>query len=261
MDIETQAARQAHYIKWAELHDIHDPCGPQEGWQRVVTIYIEYVILGINYTNKTGVRAATIRGYAESVNTLFVLRGFQPPADFDDPNNMVTILASNLKKEEDVAHQRSLLDNHIFAKLQAMATKSKSQDSAESVFLNTVALGRITGHRLSEYAQNKQNKVKWHEYPSGKRVIKAFTANDFTFFDSSRMRITDLAKANLSQVASMKVTWHIQYSEESSERTSPEYRGGCQESRHLSRSECSCAGDPCKSTWAAEGNASRLLYE
>jgi hypothetical protein len=175
-----------------------------------VAIYIEYVILGINYTNKTGVRAATIRGYADSVNTLFVLRGFDPPADLDDPNNMVTILASNLKKEEDVAKQRSPLDNHIFAKLQVMATKSKSQDSAESVFFNTVALGRITGHRLSEYAQNKQNKVEWHEYPSGKKVIKAFTANDFIFFDSSRQRITNLTEANLSQVASMKVTWRIQ---------------------------------------------------
>ena len=35
--------------------------------------------------------------------TLFILQGFCPPVNFDDPNNMVALLlASNLKKEEDV---------------------------------------------------------------------------------------------------------------------------------------------------------------
>lgn len=160
--------------------------------------------------NKTRVRSATVRGYAEAINTLFVLRGFRKPVDFDDPNNMVALLASNLKKEEDVANQRSPLDNQVFAKLQEMAIKSKSPDSAEAVLFNTVALGRITGHRLSEYAQNKQNKVELHEYPSGRKVIKAFTAEDFIFYDASKNRIEDLNDATLEQVVSMKVTWRIQ---------------------------------------------------
>ena len=46
-------------------------------------------------------------------------------------------------------------------------------------------LGRFIGPRVSEYAQTSSKKVDRHEYPSGKKVIKAFTANDFAFFDKS----------------------------------------------------------------------------
>jgi len=209
-DIETQAARQAHYIKWAGVHDIDDPCGSEPGRERIAAIYIKYVMMGINYYNKIGVRAATVKGYADAVNTLFELRGFKPPANFSDPNNMVNILVTNLKREEDVAKQRSPLDNHIFALLQDRAAKSKSQDSADVVLFNTVALGRITGHRLSEYAQTKQNKVDVHKYPSGRQVVKAYTSNDFIFFDGNGQRLLDLSEASKSQVASMRVTWRIQ---------------------------------------------------
>lgn len=209
-DIETQAARQAHYIRWTQLVGIPDPCGSQPGYERILAIYAKYLMLGINYLNKTGVRSKTVKGYMESINTLFELRGMKPPADFSEPSNVVNILVSNLRKEEDVAKQRNPLDNTIFSKLLEKATKSKSRDSADAVLFNTVALGRITGHRLSEYAQTKQTKIERHRYPSGREVVKAFTANDFNFFDSSNRRITELTEAGLANIASVKVTWRIQ---------------------------------------------------
>jgi hypothetical protein len=51
-DLETEAARQAHYIKWADIFSIQDPCGYYEGFIRIVAIYIKYVQCGINYNNK-----------------------------------------------------------------------------------------------------------------------------------------------------------------------------------------------------------------
>ncbi len=42
-EIETEAAQQAHYIKWAEIFGILDPCGPFHGYKQVVDIYIKYV--------------------------------------------------------------------------------------------------------------------------------------------------------------------------------------------------------------------------
>ena len=82
---------------------MRDPCGDKPGYERIVAIYIKYVMLGYNYTNKADVRSATARGYADSVNTLFDLRGYKLPANFSDPNNTVNSLIANLKKEEDVA--------------------------------------------------------------------------------------------------------------------------------------------------------------
>jgi hypothetical protein len=46
-----------------------------------------------------------------------------------------------------------------------------------------LTLSRFIGPCVSEYAQTTQDKVDYHVYPSGTRVIKAFTANDFVFYD------------------------------------------------------------------------------
>jgi hypothetical protein len=51
-DFETEAARQAHYIKLAKIFGIPNPCGYYKGFIRIVAIYIKYVQCGINYNNK-----------------------------------------------------------------------------------------------------------------------------------------------------------------------------------------------------------------
>jgi hypothetical protein len=42
-DLETEAARQAHYIKWAKIFGKPDPCGYYKNFIRIVAIYIKYV--------------------------------------------------------------------------------------------------------------------------------------------------------------------------------------------------------------------------
>ncbi len=116
-DLETKAARQAHYIKWADIFGIPDPCGLYPGYQRIVTIYIKYVQCGINYKSIKVLRSTTVKGYAEAVNTLFRLHSMPIPVDLSDPNNMSAILINNMLREEQVARQRAPLDNEIFAKL------------------------------------------------------------------------------------------------------------------------------------------------
>ena len=53
-----------------------DPCGPDEGYQRVLAIYAKYVINGANCTNKEDTRSKTLEGYLKAVNFLFEKRGF-----------------------------------------------------------------------------------------------------------------------------------------------------------------------------------------
>jgi hypothetical protein len=80
-DLETEAARQAHNIKWAKIFGILDPCGYYEGFIRIVAIYIKYVQCGINYNNKQVLQSVTVQGYVKAVNNLFKLRSFSPPAN------------------------------------------------------------------------------------------------------------------------------------------------------------------------------------
>jgi hypothetical protein len=84
-DLETEATRQAHYIKWAEIFGIPDLCGYYEGFIRIMTIYINYIQCGINCNNKQVLCSATVGGYAKGVNNIFKLRSFSPPANLSDP--------------------------------------------------------------------------------------------------------------------------------------------------------------------------------
>jgi hypothetical protein len=116
-DLETEAAWQAHYIKWVKIFGIPDPCGYYEGFIRIFAIYIKYVQCGVNYNNKQILCSATVQGYTKVVNNLFKLISFSPPANLSDPNNMMVILLNNMLQEEDIARQHAPLDNKKFAKL------------------------------------------------------------------------------------------------------------------------------------------------
>jgi hypothetical protein len=107
-DLETVAAPQTHYINWAEIFGIPDPCGYYKGFIRIVVIYINYLQCSANYNKKQVLCSATVR-YAKAVNNLFKLRSFSPPADLSDLNNMTAILHHNMLQEEDTTSQGNVL--------------------------------------------------------------------------------------------------------------------------------------------------------
>jgi hypothetical protein len=49
-----------------------------------------------------------------------------------------------------------------------------------------------------------------HTYPSVTTVIKAFTANDFIFYEAKKRIIEDLCPESIESVAAVKITWRIQ---------------------------------------------------
>ncbi len=51
-EVETEATWQSHYIFWCSVIGILDPCGNEIGYQRIVTIYMKFVMCCINYYNK-----------------------------------------------------------------------------------------------------------------------------------------------------------------------------------------------------------------
>ena len=201
--------RQAFYIKWCTIMGINDPCGHKAGWERILAIYAKYVMTGTNWYQKQNVRSGTVRSYVLAASELFTLRGFDSPVDLNDKTNWVTIIISNLEREEDIAKQRNPLTCAICAELKRMADASHV-DSAERLIFNITAFGRITGPRVSEYAQTSPDKVDIHRYPSGKEVIKAFIAEDFEFFDKKGNPIVIDENTQIDMVKSMRVRWRIQ---------------------------------------------------
>ncbi len=126
-------------------------------------------------------RSATVRGYMESINTLYALRNLPIPCDFRDADNMNVRLFVALENEENVAKQRSPLSKEMFAQMVTLG-KSSPINSAMAVLYDWFCVIRICGFRCAEYAQTRQTSVDIHEYPSGRKVVKAFTALDWTFY-------------------------------------------------------------------------------
>jgi hypothetical protein len=208
-EVETEAAWQSHYIFWCSIIGIPDPCGNKIGYQCIVAIYAKFVMCGTNYYNKEVLRLSTVRRYATAVNTLFQLRGFKQPTNLSNPSNMAGIFINNLIKEETVARQHKPSDSTVFAELQRTASSSHSSDSDQNLLFDILTLAHFIGPRISEYSQTTQDKVNYQVYPSGTCIIKAFTANDFIFYDKNGHVLMKIDDSLLVLAASIQITWRI----------------------------------------------------
>jgi hypothetical protein len=141
---------------------------------------------------------------------LFKLQDMKPPINVANPNNVSGILINNLVKEEDIARQRSQLDSAIFAELLCKSNVSCSLDPEERTLFDLVVLGCYIGPCVSKYMQTTGKNVDYHVYPSGKKVIKAFTANNFCFFNKNSQAITELSDDSINRVNRVCITWRIQ---------------------------------------------------
>jgi hypothetical protein len=131
---------------------------------------------------------------------------------------MAGIIINNLIKEETVASQRSPLDSTVFAELQRTASSSHSCNSDQNILFDILTLARFIGPRVSEYAQTTQDKVDYHLYPSGTRVIKAFAANDFVFSNKNSKVLKKIDNSSLILAASIQITWRIQKKHQNSQK-------------------------------------------
>jgi hypothetical protein len=85
-------------------------------------------------------------------------------------------------EEDEIARLRNPIAREIFAALLELGAKSPI-DSLEAVVADWFTFIRITGLGCAEYAQKMQIAINEHEYPSGKRVVKAFLPTDWKFYN------------------------------------------------------------------------------
>lgn len=194
---------------------VKDPVGLAPFYKQLVGMYLHAVRLGDNYNNQPSVRSKTLRGYAEAVNELFHLRHMPLPYVPGDKSNDCAAAIDNLADEETIAVQRSPLTEEIAAEC-LKSGKASPQNSASSLISNILCLARYVGPRLSEYAQKQQNKITYHTWKSGKKVVRSWILQDFKFFDkknnqiSLRGRTRDDIRHIHSEIAYMTITWRIQ---------------------------------------------------
>jgi hypothetical protein len=87
------------------------------------------------------------------------------------------------EREEDTVRQQSPITREMFTALLDLANKSPD-NSLEAVIADWFILIRITGLQCAEYAQKTKSAFDEHEYPSGKRVMKAFIPTNWKFYNN-----------------------------------------------------------------------------
>ena len=87
---------------------------------------------------------------------------------------------------------------------------SRSPDLEQRTLFDVTTIGHYIGPRVSKCAQTTDKAVDYHVYPSGRKVIKAFTANDFQFFDANGQVVIELLDASIDVVDRVCITWRIQ---------------------------------------------------
>ena len=97
-ELETRF-RQAVYTKFTTRNHMPDPYGSKPGYKRIVACFIERLMMD------HASWSATVRGYAESINTLFQIQNLPAPADLSDQTNMWARIILAREKEEDIAKQ------------------------------------------------------------------------------------------------------------------------------------------------------------
>jgi len=102
------------------------------------------------------------------------------------------------------------LDSNIYAEMLRRSNASLSLDLEQRTLFDVTTVGRYLGPRVSKCAQTTDTNVDYHVYPSGRRAIKAFIANDFLFIDVNGQVITKLSDASIDVVVRVCITWRIQ---------------------------------------------------
>jgi hypothetical protein len=87
------------------------------------------------------------------------------------------------EREDDIARQQSPITREMFTALLDLANKSPV-NSLDAVVADWFNLLRITRLMCAEYAPKTQSAFDEHEYPSGKRVAKAFIPTDWKFYNN-----------------------------------------------------------------------------
>ena len=183
-----------------------DPCG-NISKDSLLAIYIKLLCSGENVKNKNELRSATVAGYVTDINKLHRLRHLPPPIDLKGDSKAAQ-LYKNLSAEEDIARRRQPIDPAVAANIFKAGT-SAPPDSKEALIRDIIALGRMVGPRAAEIVQKTAKKPDYHQYPSGKKVLKSLSASNFTFYDKKGHRISSPCSKR-QNIETMKITWFIQ---------------------------------------------------
>ena len=183
--------------------------GEGNTWTNLASLFTQDIILGNNLKKKQELRSATIREHLDALNDLFTDRGYEPPVDFNSKTKGSVLYYENVKTWEKIPNRRTHFTPGFLDEIIKRGKQDKDGLSFASSIMDWCILGRFTGHRLGEFAQDNQTEISYHKAPRQKRYLKASSCNCFVFKDKKNRRILDPVKEK-SRIYAVTITWIVQ---------------------------------------------------
>ena len=163
----------------------------REKTDEIMGRYVSFLLDG--YTlNNIPIAVDTILGYMRAVNEYYKKHRFNPPFDKKDETDAARLLVEQ-KKYEDKPDKREPLHDKVIIKMMEMAEGGDPYGFRRAIWLWT-GLGRFGGFRRQEFAMEKKYEIQVYVKPDDTRVVRAFTLQNFIFFDEDeRILRTKLA--------------------------------------------------------------------
>ncbi len=131
---------------------------------------------------------------------------------------MAATILRNYEQQEDIAAQRSPLNERFYAAMLQKMTLSNF-NSKEYCICDIAILARYLGFRLSEYGQKTQSKPEYHSFPCGnKTTLKAISSQDLVFFTKDGKQLTEYDLNEIDEIDYLEVTFKVQKNRRNGEK-------------------------------------------
>lgn len=217
----TRQSRKLHFLKFCHSVHIQDPCLPsacQQARNYLVACYAVSLILG--HTIKSiQVRHGTLQKYIAEATKFYTDRQFpSPQAGVKD--DLVKPLLQAVKSYESQTNRKEMIYDNMLAHMLKIC-RLAHPDSLDAALLDWIILGRYTGARRSEWAQDSQTvEMTTPNLANEVPEPKAFIAEDFEFFDSSKRLIHDISSSSTSLAAYVRIRWRYQKNKDNGQKIS-----------------------------------------
>ena len=153
----------------------------------IVERYINSLLDGFTI-NHESIAVGTISGYMRAVNQYY--KKFHLPEPWHKSSeDDAAVLLKDQAKFEDKPEKREPLHNKVIALMLKLAEEGNNLGFRRAIWLWT-ALGRYGAFRRQEFAMEKKDKIQVYVKPNGELVVRAFTMQDFLFYDEDGMQIS-----------------------------------------------------------------------
>lgn len=148
--------------------------------------YVTYLLTGFTIQHRDIV-TGTILTYMKCVNDFYEKHRFRRP--FDKKSTMRAARhIKNQEKVEPAAAKREPLHDKVIVRMFELAKESHKHGARNTIW-KWVGLGRFGGYRRQEFAMDKKDEIQYYVKPNGETVVRAFTRENFIFYNEDGMRV------------------------------------------------------------------------